>query len=45
MEMPLFTVDHRDFVHQHEIRNYKLHDYKKHFGKKYSRLDQYSQTL
>lgn len=45
MEMPLFPVEHKDFSHLHEIRNYKLHDYRKHFGKKYSRLDQYSQTV
>ena len=45
MEIPLFSNEYKDLAHLHEIKNYKLHDYKIHFGRKYSRLEQYSQTL
>ncbi len=45
MEMPVMPISYQDLSHMHEMRNYKLHDYKKHFGRKYTRLDQYSLTI
>lgn len=45
MEMPIFPMKFKDFGHTQDLHNYKLEDYRKHFGRRYSRLEQTSQTI